>query len=122
MYVSVVSFPPNGGASTIFVARSTDDGRSFSAFVPITTATVPPGEVYANTRFRSGIAANLTASPTYAGHLYLTYEDWDTATSQADVKMTQSTDGGATWTSPVLVNDNTDVGVRTDQFQPTEAS
>lgn len=122
VYVSVVSFPPNGGASTIYVARSKDDGRSFSAFVPITTVTLPPGEVYANTRFRSGIPANLAASPTYAGHLYLTYEDWDAAGGQADVKMTQSTDGGATWTSPVLVNDNSDVGVRTDQFQPTVAA
>lgn len=122
LYVSVVSFPPNGNASTIYVARSTDDGRSFSAFVPITTVTIPPGEVYANTRFRSGIAATLAASPTYAGHLYLVYEDWDTSASQADVKMTQTTDGGATWTSPVKVNDNSEVGVRTDQFQPVVAA
>jgi hypothetical protein len=32
-------------------------------------------EVYPNTRFRSGIAENFAASPTFAGHLYLTYED-----------------------------------------------
>ena len=122
LFVSVVSFPPNGGASTIYVARSTDDGRSFSAFVPVTTVTIPPGEVYANTRFRSGILANLAASPTHANHLYLAFEDWDSAGGHADVKMTQSTDGGATWTTPVLVNDNSDVGVHTDQFQPTVAA
>ena len=123
LYVSVVSFPPNGGSNTIYVARSTDDGRTFSAFVPVTTATVPPGEVYSNTRFRSGIVENFAASPTYAGHLYLTYEDWDAAASQADVKFTQSTDGGQHWSTPVVVNDNVDApGVPTDQFQPSVAA
>jgi hypothetical protein len=123
LYVSVVSFPPNGGSNTIYVARSTDDGRTFSAFVAVTTATVPPGEVYSNTRFRSGIVENFAASPTYAGHLYLTYEDWDAAASQADVKFTQSTDGGQHWSTPVVVNDNVDApGVPTDQFQPSVAA
>jgi hypothetical protein len=123
LYVSVVSFPANGGPSTIYVARSTDDGRTFGAFVPITTVTIPPGEVYRNTRFRSGIAENFAASPTYPGHLYLTYEDWDPVAAQADVKFTQSTDGGSTWTTPVVVNDNVDAaGVATDQFQPSVAA
>jgi hypothetical protein len=121
--VSVVSFPPNGASSTIYVARSTDDAQTFSAFVPITTVTVPPGEVYPNTRFRSGIIENFAASPTYANHLYLTYEDWDAVAGQADVEFTQSTDGGATWSSPLVVNDNVDApGVPTDQFQPSVAA
>jgi hypothetical protein len=123
LYVSVVSFPPNGGSHTIYVARSTDDGRTFSAFVPVTTATIPPGEVYPNTRFRSGIVENFAASPTYANHLYLTYEDWNPVAGQADVKFTQSTDGGATWTTPAVVNDNIDApDVPTDQFQPSVAA
>ena len=53
VFVSVVSFPPNGTPSTIYVARSTDDARTFGAFVPITTVTLPPGEVLPNTRFRA---------------------------------------------------------------------
>jgi hypothetical protein len=122
VYVSVVSFPPNGSSSTIYVARSTDDGRTFGPFVPITTVNIPPGEVYPNTRFRSGILENFAASPTYAGHLYLTYEDWDPVVGQADVKFTQSTDGGEHWTSPVVVNDNLDAGAPTDQFQPSVAA
>jgi hypothetical protein len=123
LYVSLVSFPANGGSHTIYVARSTDDGRTFSAFVPITTVTIPPGEVYPNTRFRSGIVENFAASPTYSGHLYLTYEDWDETVGQADVKFTQSTDGGSTWSTPVVVNDNGDAaGVPTDQFQPSVAA
>jgi hypothetical protein len=123
VYVSVVSFPPNGTSSTIYVARSTDDGRTFGPFVPITTVHIPPGEVYPNTRFRSGIVENFAASPTYAGHLYLTYEDWDPLIGQADVKFTQSTDGGQHWSTPVVVNDNADLpGAPTDQFQPSVAA
>jgi len=123
LYVSVVSFPPNGSSSTIYVARSTDDGRTFSAFVPITTVTMVPGGVLQNTRFRDGITESFAASPTYPNHLYLTYEDWDAVGGQMDVKFTQSTDGGATWTTPVVVNDNVDApGVPTDQFQPSVAA
>src|SRR6266508_329455 len=49
LYVSVVSFPPNGTSSTIYVARSTDDGRTFGTFVAITTVNIAPGEVFPNT-------------------------------------------------------------------------
>ena len=123
VYVAVVSFPPNGSASTIYVARSTDDGRSFSTFVPITTVTMVPGGVLPNTRFRDGITESFAASPTYPNHLYLTYEDWDAVIGQMDVKFTQSTDGGLSWTTPVVVNDNVDaVGTPTDQFQPSVAA
>jgi hypothetical protein len=123
VYVAVVSFPPNGGASTIYVARSTDDARTFSAFVPITTVSAVPGGALPNTGFRDGITESFAASPTYVGHLYLTYEDWNATSGQMDVKFTQSTNGGQSWTTPVVVNDNVDAaGVPTDQFQPSIAS
>ncbi len=123
VYVAVVSFPPNGSSSTIYVARSTDDARTFTPFVPITTVNIVPGEVLPNTRFRDGITESFAASPTYPGHLYLTYEDWDAVGGQMDVKFTQSTDGGFSWSTPVVVNDNVDApGTPTDQFQPTVAA
>jgi hypothetical protein len=123
VYVVVVSFPPDGKrSSTIYVARSSDDARTFTPFVPITTVNFVPGGVLPNTRFRDGITENFAASPTYPNHLYLSYEDWDALTSQMDVKFTQSTDGGFSWTTPVVVNDNVDAGVRTDQFQPSVAA
>jgi len=123
VYVAVVSFPPNGTSSTIYVARSSDDAQTFTPFVPITTVNGVPGGVLPNTRFRDGITENFAASPTYPNHLYLTYEDWDAASGQMDVKFTQSTDGGFTWTTPVVVNDNVDaLGVPTDQFQPSVAA
>ena len=121
VFVSVVSFPANGSSSTIFVARSTDDARTFGPFVPVTTLTQAPGEVLPNTRFRTGIAESFAASPTFADHLYLTYEDWDAVAGQMDVKFTQSTDGGSHWTTPVVVNDAAN-STTTDQFQPTVAA
>jgi hypothetical protein len=123
VYVSVVSFPPNGGPSTIYVARSTDDAQTFGRFVPVTSVSAIPTANLPNTRFRDGITESFAASPTYPGHLYLTYEDWDPILGQMDVKFTQSTDGGQTWSSPVVVNDNIDVpGSPTDQFQPSVAA
>jgi hypothetical protein len=123
VYVSVVSFPPNGGSSTIYVASSTDDARTFTPFVPVTTVSSIPTAGLPNTRFRDGITESFAASPTFPGHLYLTYEDWDPTLGQMDVKFTQSTDGGSTWTTPVVVNDNLDLpGAATDQFQPTVAA
>src|SRR6266511_530355 len=121
VYVSVVSFPPNGGASTIYVARSADDGHSFGPFGAVTTVNMIPTAGLPNTRFRDGITESFAASPMYPGHLYLTYEEW--SGTQMDVKFTQSTDGGFTWTAPVVVNDNVDApGVPTDQFQPSIAA
>jgi hypothetical protein len=123
VYVAIVSFPPNGGPSTIFVARSTDDGQTFGPFVAVATPSIIPTAGLPNTRFRDGIAESFAASPTHPGHLYLVYEDWDTALGQMDVKFTQSTDGGFTWSTPVKVNDNVDApGVPTDQFQPSVAA
>jgi hypothetical protein len=123
VYVAVVSFPPNGGPSTIYVARSTDDARTFTPFVPVTTVSSIPSAGLPNTRFRDGITESFAASPTFPGHLYLTYEDWDTTLGQMDVKFTQSTDGGFTWSKPVVVNDNTDApGAPTDQFQQSVAA
>ncbi len=121
LYVSFVSFPPNGATSTIYVARSDDDGQTFTPFVPVTTVNMIPTPGLPNTRFRDGITESFAASPTHAGHLYLAYEEW--SGTKMDVKFTQSTDGGLTWSRPALVNDNVDaVGVPTDQFQPAVAA
>src|SRR6266536_1966965 len=98
-------------------------GNVYVSVVSFTSVTIPPGEVYPNTRFRSSIVESFAASPTYPNHVYLTYEDWNAVVGQADVKFTQSTDGGATWTTPVVVNDNVDAtGAPTDQFQPSVAA
>jgi hypothetical protein len=123
LYIAFTSFPlnPNRGPVTLYVSRSVDDGVSFSRFVPAATAGTLPTDDLPNTTFRDGITENFAASPTHPGHLYLTYEDWDG--TQMDIKFTQSTDGGVTWSAPALVNDNVDpAGAPTDQFQPSVAA
>ncbi len=122
LYIAFTAFPlnPNRGPVTLYVSRSVDDGVTFSPFVAAATVGTLPVADLPNTTFRDGITENFAASPTFAGHLYLTYEDWDG--TQMDVKFTQSTDGGRTWSAPVLVNDNVDGAGPTDQFQPSVAA
>jgi len=123
LYIAFASFPQNGKTptATLYVSHSSDDGQTFAPFVPAATAGVLPAASLPNIFFRDGITENFTASPTHPGHLYLTYENWNG--TQMDVKFTQSTDGGSTWSAPATVNDNVDAaGVPTDQFQPSVAA
>jgi hypothetical protein len=122
VYVAFASFPLNRNQAppAIWVSRSVDDGQTFAPFVAaVKNVGVLPTTDLPNTLFRDGITENLAASPTYAGHLYLTYEDW--SGTQMDVKFTQSTDGGFTWSTPAVVNDAANSGT-TDQFQPSVAA
>jgi hypothetical protein len=123
LYIAFASFPQNGktATATLYVSHSSDDGQTFSPFVQAATAGTLTSCCLPNTTFRDGITENFTASPTFAGHLYLTYENWNG--TDMDVMFTQSTDGGQTWSAPVKVNDNVDqAGAPTDQFQPSVAA
>jgi hypothetical protein len=123
LYIAFASFPlpAKSATATLYVSHSTDDGKTFSPFVAAATAGTLTACCLPNTTFRDGITESFAASPTYPGHLYLAYENWDGI--QMDVKFTQSTDGGTTWSKPVTVNDNVDApGVPTDQFQPEVAA
>jgi hypothetical protein len=111
------------GPTTLWVAKSTDDARTFTFYRAVTGVGIINSCCLPNTTFRDGIAENFAASPTYPGHLYMTYEDWDFTNSQMDVKFVQSRDGGVTWSSPTKVNDNLEsAGSFTDQFQPSVAA
>jgi hypothetical protein len=102
----------------VYVTRSTDDGVTWTPFVLAATPIENPIGSFANTKFRDGIIENFAASPAYPGHAYLTYENWNTAAGTSDVYFTQTTDGGFTWTSPALVNDDAGTAA-TDEFQPS---
>jgi hypothetical protein len=111
----------HGSGGDLWVTSSKDDGVTWSPFVLAATTVPIPSATLPNTTFRDGILENFAASPTYPGHVYLTYEYW-TGTDM-DVKFTQSTNGGLTWSWPVTVNDNVDAaGTPTDQFQPSVAA
>ena len=115
-FVGWVDSPDARHTETIFVTRSADGGETWGPFVPVAHPGVRPGCCYANTRFRIGIIENFAASQTYPGHLYMTWEDYDG--SQYDVKFSQSTDYGMSWSEAAVVND----ADPNDQFQPSVAS
>jgi hypothetical protein len=119
LYASVASFKKNGVDAELWVAKSTDDGNTFAWFDTGALAKGTTGCCFANTTFRDGILESFAASPTYPGHLYMSYEYWNG--TEMDVKFTQSTNGGATWSAPVVVNDASN-SATTDQFQPSVAA
>jgi hypothetical protein len=120
IFVSVASFFAGGSSDAeLFVGKSTDDGNTFTWRDTGQRAHGTTDPDLPNTTFRDGILENFAASPTYANHVYMTYEDWDG--TQMDVKFTQSIDGGTTWTAPYVVN-NASNSATTDQFQPSVAA
>jgi hypothetical protein len=119
-YMAFAALPVNGDPASIHVTRSTDGGNTWSPFVQVVGGLDTIGAL-PNTTFRDGILEHFAASPTHPGHLYVVYEAWDG--TQMDVKFSQSTDGGRTWSTPITINDNVDApGTPTDQFQPQVAA
>jgi hypothetical protein len=103
-------------ATTISVDRSTDGGKTWSVVsTPVNNAALPP-LIYPNTTFRDGITDtfavgnHLDAQGRYP--LYIAYEDHSAGIG--NVLLTASYDGGATWTTPIQVNDNASP---VDEFQ-----
>jgi hypothetical protein len=105
----------------IYVTKSVDDGKSFGPFVKVAEPGENPNGFLPNTNFRDGIIENFAASEDYPGHAYVTWEDWDSTGGQFDVKFSQTTDGGTTWSAPIVVNDAAN-SATTDQFQPSVAA
>jgi hypothetical protein len=105
----------------VYVTKSVDDGRTWGPFVIAASPIENPLGYLPPTNFRDGIIENFAASPTYPGHVYLTYENYDPVGGHMDVYFTQSTDRGLTWSAPALVNDDAGTAA-TDQFQPSVAA
>lgn len=124
VWTTVSNFPSAQQRSTsqIAVDFSTDGGRTWQGpLAAVPPFTIAPFCCYANTNTRSGVtdsfAVGKTRSPQGAYPLYVAYEDFSTGT--ANILLTASFDGGATWSAPVQVNDNVTAAV--DEFQPNLA-
>lgn len=108
------------GYEKVYVLKSTDYGATFSNQGPAVTFTTPPA-VYQNTTFRDGIDDYFQVSP-YDGSLLLAYQDYNLeGTGTTDIFAQISHDGGLTWSTPILVNDDPNTGT-TDQLQPAIAA
>ena len=119
IYTTVTNFNPKQGfcCASVFVDRSTDGGTTWSVAGTAVSSVTPPPLIYPNTTFRDGIentfavGNHVDAEGQYP--LYVGYEDFSTGVD--NVMLTASYDGGATWASPVRVNDNASPA---DEFQP----
>src|SRR5207244_1917458 len=112
----------NGGS--LNVRKSTDQGVTFAAPVTIVsslstlvngdlglTGTVNGG---GTSGFRSNTFPHAAVNPV-SGNIYVAYNKSPGGGDKANIFFVQSTDGGATWSAPVTVNDD---GTTTDQWQP----
>src|SRR5215471_1176064 len=114
--------------TTVQMRKSTDQGLTFGA--PVTVASgliggtngdlglsgIRQGTTTAS-GFRSSEFPHAAVNPVN-GNIYATFANKPAGADKADVFVTQSTDGGATWGAPIRVNDDV---TTTDQWQPTLA-
>jgi len=105
---------------SIFVDRSADGGVTWSVAGTAVAGVTPPPLRYPNTTFRDGIENTFAVGAQLDGRgfspLYVAYEDF--SAGAGNVLLTASYDGGATWATPIQVNDNPS---RVDAFQPNLA-
>jgi hypothetical protein len=116
----------SSGAASIEVVKSTNLGKSFGSPVTVDNLVTTGGDgdlglTYSNTNsssFRTNAFPQAAVNPV-TGAIYVVFNDVGTAAGdKADVFLTESTNGGSTWSSPVKVNDD---ATTTDQWQPAIA-
>jgi len=98
----------------VYLIWSEDGGATWQGPLPVAKNINVP--VYRNTTFREGIVNTFAVGPRRVGGyypLYVSYEDG--ASGLSNVYLRASYDGGATWSSPILVNDNAGA---TEALQP----
>ena len=101
-------------SADISLVWSRNGGATWQGPLPVTKDIMVP--TYANTTFREGILNSFATGVAAAGGhfpLYVSYEDQHEGLS--NIYLIASFNSGATWTAPILVNDNDRA---TDSLQP----
>jgi hypothetical protein len=102
---------------TLWSARSTDDGRTWTGFDRVADTTAVGSSTLPGTTLHRSIVQYLAASPDRPGHLYVA---WNRLRhGQVDVMVSASHDNGRTWSHPRRVNDDRGTA---NQFSATVAA
>src|SRR6266567_5634406 len=114
-------------ASDVVVTKSTDGGLSFGPAVPVASV-IPIGHIESATAQYCGMvlkgSLRASVSPRIAvdrsggpnnGTVYVVFASHGAGADEADVYLTRSTDGGATWSTPSRLNDD---AAANDQWLP----
>ena len=107
------------GLAPYWFTKSTDGGRTWEPAREIQRI-VPIPQIFPRQSFRNLSLPIMAVGP--KGELHLTYADYNQAPDptsdedglQADIKITSSLDGGASWSTPTRVNQDV---TNADQFQ-----
>ena len=121
VYVSWLNYNVlTGGLGDIYLDVSTNGGVSWAADIHVIPVNLPPLSLTTGTGLTDVVSKGapvLKVSPTNPQELYITYaEDPDGGgADEADIMFIRSVDGGASWSTPVRVNDDTTLN---DQHLP----
>lgn len=120
VYTTITNNPQKQGyaSADIDLVSSSDCGKTWRGPTTVTQGIALP--TYANTTFREGIVNTFAVgSKAVAPHVYPLYVAWeDGSTGVSNIWLTASYDAGASWTTPLLVNDN---ALPVDELQPNLA-
>ncbi|GAC1505057.1 MAG: hypothetical protein NVS1B3_02760 [Candidatus Dormibacteraceae bacterium] len=119
VYTTLTNFEPKTALTSILLDRSTDGGVTWESVSTVVADVTGPPAMYPNTNFRDGIENTFAVGPGRLANgnypLYVSWEDY--STGFGNLKVSASYDGGATWSTPIRVNDNEHSNI--DAFQPT---
>jgi hypothetical protein len=92
--------------NSIMMRKSTDLGLTFGA--PVLVANLRTNGVNGDLgmAFRTNAFPQAVVNPV-TNDIYVAFSDKGTGSDRADVFFTESTDGGATWSAPMKINDDT---------------
>src|SRR6478736_355775 len=91
--ISSIPLLPNTSVPTVFVNRSTDDGRTWS-----TPITIPPPDSHRVDLDKNWTVCDNGSSSPFRGHCYTEFDNFGDGDREL---MSTSTDGGVTWSTPI---------------------
>jgi hypothetical protein len=103
--------------NSIMMRKSTDLGLTFGAPVLVANLRTNGTNGDLGMHFRTNAFPQAVVNPVN-NDIYVTFDDKGTGSDRADVFFTESTDGGATWSTPTKINDDTTTN---DQWNPALA-